>query len=204
MKSVKISKKKIIIIAVAAALLVAAVVLIIVFLPKNNAQKTVVAKVDHSYSELAKKESLSLSEAEKSLKDYAKTQTEDGFVYTKGKETVHIKTDAKGNVVYISYNNALTQEEKAEITDFNESMIQIGDEESAVLALLEKDAYVYNLKTINDEGKKLHIYYYGWTGSEAILELVFTDGKLSYYTLNSDEIANKSDVDPQAMYGDNN
>lgn len=189
----KIGIKKIIIAAAVLLVVVAAVVAFIIFGGKKNV-KTVEVKVDQNYSEIIKKNDATFDQVDKSLKDFAKTQNGDETIYIKGSETIRVRADENGNVTYISYNNNLGDDVQVKLKDFNESMIKIGDSESDVLALLEKYDYIYNLKTINDEGKALHIYYYGWTSEKAILELVFTDGKLTYYTVNSQDIAAKSDV----------
>ena len=193
MKKLFNNKKKLTIIIAVVLVAIIAAVLVALFFTKDK-PKAIVNKVDKSYSEILKKENLSLADLDKSLKDYSKEQKNDEIVYTKDNETVIVKTDENGNIVYLSYNKALSDDEQINIKSFNESMIKIGDNEQDVLKLLEEDSYIYNLNTINDEGKKLHIYYFGWTSKEAILELVFTDSKLTYYTLNSQDIASKSDA----------
>ena len=45
------------------------------------------------------------------------------------------------------------------------------------------------MRSANEDGQPLEIYCFGWNNGQAIIELVFTDGKLSYYTINSDEVA---------------
>ena len=186
--------KKIILLCAGAAAVIAACVLLIVFLGKSNAPKTVVNQVDTHYSELAKKESISKTDVEKALKDYAKLEEPESVTYTKGNESVVVKYDAQGNVTYLCYKNNLSSEEQVQLHDFNESMIQIGDKKEDVLDLLKQDQYIYQLKSLNDKAQKLEIYYYGWTSKEAILELVFTDDVLTYYTINSQSIAAKSNA----------
>ncbi|MBQ3432299.1 MAG: hypothetical protein IJG23_05885 [Clostridia bacterium] len=189
----KIGKKKLIIIAcVAIVLVIAALVLFFVF--QKSELKSVSAPVDENYSALIEKSELTMGDLEKSLKDYTKKEDGASTVFTKGDEVVKAKADSNGTITYISYNNYLPDDVQVKLKGFNESMIEIGQDEESVLKLLEKYDYVYNLKTANKGGQVLHIYYYGWTGSEAALELVFTDGKLTFYTINSDDIAEKSEA----------
>ena len=190
----KWGKKKCIIIGVIALVLIVAVVFAVIFLVNRNEPKTVTVKADENYAQLIEKPSAKLSDVEKSLKGYQKTEEGSYTVFTKGSESVKVKTDAAGNVTYIAYNNALSDDEQVKLKGFNESMIHIGDKEADVLKLLAKYDFIYHLKSTNKSGQKLHIYYYGWTSSEAALELVFIDGKLTYYTINADELAAKSDA----------
>lgn len=190
----KWGKKKCIIIGVIALVLIAAVVFAVIFLVNRNEPKTVTVKADENYAQLIEKPSAKLSDVEKSLKGYQKTEEGSYTVFTKGNESVKVKTDAAGTVTYIAYNNALSDDEQVKLKGFNESMIHIGDKEADVLKLLAKYDFIYHLKSTNKSGQKLHIYYYGWTSSEAALELVFIDGKLTYYTINADELAAKSDA----------
>ena len=57
-----------------------------------------------------------------------------------------VKSDAAGNVTYITYNNALSDNEQVKLKGFNESMIHIGDKEAEVLKLLAKYDFIYHLK----------------------------------------------------------
>ena len=190
----KWGKKKCIIIGIVALLLIAAVVLAVIFLTGNNEPKTVTVKSDAGYTKLIENESIKYSDVEKSLKDFQKSEQGSYTVFTKGSESVKVKSDAAGNVTYITYNNALSDKEQVKLKGFNESMIHIGDKEAEVLKLLAKYDFIYHLKSTNKNGQALHIYYYGWTSSEAALELVFIDGELTYYTINADELAAKSDA----------
>ena len=194
---VKFGKKKVAVAAVILVLVLAAAVTALVLFGGKTA-KTVQVTVDRNYSEVLKKDNPSAEEIDKALKAYAKEQTSEETVYTKGDETVRVRTDADGNVNYISYNRELGENEQVKLSKFNESMIKIGQSEEEVLSLLSNDNYIYNVKTVNDAGKPLHIFYYGWNNNQAILELVFTDAKLTYYTINSQDLATKSqapDVD---------
>ena len=193
MKKLLYNKKQLGLIISAVLVIIIAVVLVVFFVGKDE-PKTVVSKVDKNYSEIIKKENVSLTDLDKAFKDYSKEQKGKEIVYTKDNETGVVKTDENGAVTYLSYNKSMSEDEQIKLKDFNESMIKIGDSEDKVLKLLEGDSYIYNLKTINDEGQKLHIYYFGWTSKEAVLELVFTDSKLTYYTLNSQDIASKSNA----------
>ena len=190
----KWGKKKCIIIGIVALLLIAAVVLAVIFLAGNNEPKTVTVKSDAGYTKLIENESIKYSDVEKSLKDFQKSEQGSYTVFSKGNESVKVKSDAAGNVTYITYNNALSDNEQVKLKGFNESMIHIGDKEAEVLKLLAKYDFIYHLKSTNKNGQALHIYYYGWTSSEAALELVFIDGELTYYTINADELAAKSDA----------
>ena len=189
----KIGKKKLIIIgAVALAVIAAAVVLVIVFC--NKGLKTVENVVDQNYLKVAEKTDAAVGDFDKALGEFEKNESADETIYTKGDETVKIKTDANGKVTYLSYNKELSDDVQVKIGKFNESMIKIGDSREAVLKSFSNQDYTYYLKTTNKEGKDLQIYYYGWTGTEAAVEFVFTDGKLTYYTINSDDYAAKSDA----------
>ncbi|MBR0414157.1 MAG: hypothetical protein IJI67_03700 [Clostridia bacterium] len=189
----KIGKKKLIIIgAVALAVIAAAVVLVIVF--SNRGLKTVENVVDQNYLKVAEKTDAAVGDFDKALGEFEKSESADETIYTKGDETVKIKTDANGKVIYLSYNKELSDDVQVKIGKFNESMIKIGDSREAVLKSFANQDYTYYLKTTNKEGKDLQIYYYGWTGTEAAVEFVFTDGKLTYYTINSDDYAAKSDA----------
>ncbi len=190
----KWGKKKCMIIGIVALLLIAAVVLAVIFLAGNNEPKTVTVKSDAGYTKLIENESIKYSDVEKSLKDFQKSEQGSYTVFSKGNESVKVKSDAAGNVTYITYNNALSDNEQVKLKGFNESMIHIGDKEAEVLKLLAKYDFIYHLKSTNKNGQALHIYYYGWTSSEAALELVFIDGELTYYTINADELAAKSDA----------
>ena len=190
----KWGKKKCMIIGIVALLLIAAVVLAVIFLAGNNEPKTVTVKSDAGYTKLIENESIKYSDVEKSLKDFQKSDQGSYTVFSKGNESVKVKSDAAGNVTYITYNNALSDNEQVKLKGFNESMIHIGDKEAEVLKLLAKYDFIYHLKSTNKNGQALHIYYYGWTSSEAALELVFIDGELTYYTINADELAAKSDA----------
>ena len=190
----KWGKKKCMIIGIVALLLIAAVVLAVIFLAGNNEPKTVTVKSDAGYTKLIENESIKYSDVEKSLKDFQKSDQGSYTVFSKGNESVKVKCDAASNVTYITYNNALSDNEQVKLKGFNESMIHIGDKEAEVLKLLAKYDFIYHLKSTNKNGRALHIYYYGWTSSEAALELVFIDGELTYYTINADELAAKSDA----------
>ena len=190
----KWGKKKCMIIGIVALVLIAAVVLAVIFLAGNNEPKVVTVKSDAGYTKLIENESIKYSDVEKSLKDFQKSEQGSYTVFSKGNESVKVKSDAAGNVTYITYNNALSDNEQVKLKGFNESMIHIGDKEAEVLKLLAKYDFIYHLKSTNKNGQALHIYYYGWTSSEAALELVFIDGKLTYYTINADELAAKSDA----------
>lgn len=190
----KWGKKKCMIIGIVALVLIAAVVLAVIFLAGNNEPKIVTVKSDAGYTKLIENESIKYSDVEKSLKDFQKSEQGSYTVFSKGNESVKVKSDAAGNVTYITYNNALSDNEQVKLKGFNESMIHIGDKEVEVLKLLAKYDFIYHLKSTNKNGQALHIYYYGWTSSEAALELVFIDGELTYYTINADELAAKSDA----------
>ena len=190
----KWGKKKCMIIGIVALVLIAAVVLAVIFLAGNNEPKIVTVKSDAGYTKLIENESIKYSDVEKSLKDFQKSEQGSYTVFSKGDESVKVKSDAAGNVTYITYNNALSDNEQVKLKGFNESMIHIGDKEVEVLKLLAKYDFIYHLKSTNKNGQALHIYYYGWTSSEAALELVFIDGELTYYTINADELAAKSDA----------
>lgn len=190
----KWGKKKCIFIGIVALVLIAAVVLAVIFLAGNNEPKIVTVKSDVGYTKLIENESIKYSDVEKSLKDFQKSEQGSYTVFSKGNESVKVKSDAAGNVTYITYNNALSDNEQVKLKGFNESMIHIGDKEADVLKLLAKYDFIYHLKSTNKNGQALHIYYYGWTSSEAALELVFIDGELTYYTINADELAAKSDA----------
>lgn len=190
----KWGKKKCMIIGIVALVLIAAVVLAVIFLAGNNEPKIVTVKSDAGYTKLIENESIKYSDVEKSLKDFQKSEQGSYTVFSKGDESVKVKSDAAGNVTYITYNNALSDNEQVKLKGFNESMIHIGDKEAEVLKLLAKYDFIYHLKSTNKNGQALHIYYYGWTSSEAALELVFIDGELTYYTINADELAAKSDA----------
>ena len=190
----KWGKKKCIIIGIVALVLIAAVVLAVIFLTGSNEPKIVTVKSDAGYTKLIENESIKYSDVEKSLKDFQKSEQGSYTVFSKGNESVKVKSDAAGNVTYITYNNALSDNEQVKLKGFNESMIHIGDKEAEVLKLLAKYDFIYHLKSTNKNGQALHIYYYGWTSSEAALELVFIDGELTYYTINADELAAKSDA----------
>ena len=173
----KFGKTKIVVcIAVIVAIIAAA--LIIVFLNSAPKRSVNVAKAK-SYTELLKKDDLNIASVQKALSDYETSELENEKVFTKGDVTIHVKTDDAGKVNYLSYKQELGDGVVSKIGSFNESQIKIGDDEQKVLSLLSKYNYVYNLKTTNEDGKRLDIYYYGWTGEKAMLELVFTDGKLS-------------------------
>ena len=190
----KWGKKKCMIIGIVALVLIAAVVLAVIFLTGSNEPKIVTVKSDAGYTKLIENESIKYSDVEKSLKDFQKSEQGSYTVFSKGNESVKVKSDAAGNVTYITYNNALSDNEQVKLKGFNESMIHIGDKEVEVLKLLAKYDFIYHLKSTNKNGQALHIYYYGWTSSEAALELVFIDGDLTYYTINADELAAKSDA----------
>ena len=190
----KWGKKKCMIIGIVALVLIAAVVLAVIFLTGSNEPKIVTVKSDAGYTKLIENESIKYSDVEKSLKDFQKSEQGSYTVFSKGDESVKVKSDAAGNVTYITYNNALSDNEQVKLKGFNESMIHIGDKEAEVLKLLAKYDFIYHLKSTNKNGQALHIYYYGWTSSEAALELVFIDGELTYYTINADELAAKSDA----------
>ena len=190
----KWGKKKCMIIGIVALVLIAAVVLAVIFLTGSNEPKIVTVKSDAGYTKLIENESIKYSDVEKSLKDFQKSEQGSYTVFSKGNESVKVKSDAAGNVTYITYNNALSDNEQVKLKGFNESMIHIGDKEVEVLKLLAKYDFIYHLKSTNKNGQALHIYYYGWTSSEAALELVFIDGELTYYTINADELAAKSDA----------
>ena len=190
----KWGKKKCMIIGIVALVLIAAVVLAVILLAGNNEPKIVTVKSDAGYTKLIENESIKYSDVEKSLKDFQKSEQGSYTVFSKGNESVKVKSDAAGNVTYITYNNALSDNEQVKLKGFNESMIHIGDKEVEVLKLLAKYDFIYHLKSTNKNGQALHIYYYGWTSSEAALELVFIDGELTYYTINADELAAKSDA----------
>ena len=190
----KWGKKKCMIIGIVALVLIAAVVLAVIFLAGNNEPKIVTVKSDAGYTKLIENESIKYSDVEKSLKDFQKSEQGSYTVFSKGDESVKVKSDAAGNVTYITYNNALSDNEQVKLKGFNESMMHIGDKEAEVLKLLAKYDFIYHLKSTNKNGQALHIYYYGWTSSEAALELVFIDGELTYYTINADELAAKSDA----------
>lgn len=190
----KWGKKKCMIIGIVALVLIAAVVLAVIFLTGSNEPKIVTVKSDAGYTKLIENESIKYSDVEKSLKDFQKSEQGSYTVFSKGNESVKVKSDAAGNVTYITYNNALSDNEQVKLKGFNESMIHIGDKEAEVLKLLAKYDFIYHLKSTNKNGQALHIYYYGWTSSEAALELVFIDGELTYYTINADELAAKSDA----------
>ncbi|MBQ3432501.1 MAG: hypothetical protein IJG23_06935 [Clostridia bacterium] len=190
----KWGKKKCIMIGIIALLVIVATVLAIVFFVNRNEPKTVSVKSDAGYTKLIENESIKYGDVEKALKDFQKSEEGSYTVFTKGNESVKVKSDAAGAVTYIAYNNALGDDEQVKLKGFNESMIHIGDKEEDVLKLLAKYDFIYHLKSTNKNGQALHIYYYGWTSSEAALELVFIDGELTYYTINADELAAKSDA----------
>ena len=182
----KLGKTKIVV-CIAVIVAIIAAVLVIVFVnsaPKRNVN---VAKAQ-SYTELLKKDELNIADVQKELSDYEMGEVEGEKIFTKGDVTIHVKTDNAGKVNYLSYKQELGDDVVSKIGSFNESQIKIGDDEQKVLSLLNKYNYVYNLKTTNEDGKRLDIYYYGWTGEKAMLELVFTEGKLSYYTINSSDL----------------
>ena len=189
----KAGKKKFIIIGIVAIAIIAlGITLICVF--SSNELKTVEVKTDTGYTKTLKKDDSTLKEVESALQGYTKSEDGSYTVFSKGKETVKVKTGADGKVNYISYNNELPNDVQVKVKGFNESMIKIGDNEKDVQKIMEPYDFIYHLKTSNKKGQQLHIYYYGWTGSEAALELVFIDGKLTYYTIHSDELAAKSEA----------
>ena len=184
----KLGKTKIALISVAVIVLIAAVLLFIFIKP---AKKSVQINKSEGYSKIIDKEDLNIADVEKSLSDYnvSEAEAENEKIFAKDDVTIHIKADKNGKVTYMSYKQELGSDVVSNIGSFNESMIKIGDKEEQVLSKLSKYNYIYNLKTTNEDGKPLHIYYYGWTSEKAILELVFTDGVLTYYTINSNEVA---------------
>ena len=186
----KIGKTKLVI-SIAVVIAIIAAVLAIVFLKNPSVsptKKAAIAKAQTGYNDIIKNKDLNIATVEKSFPDYEVTQLEGEKIFTKGDVTIHVKSDKDGNVTYISYKQELEDGVVSKLGSFNEDQIKIGDDEQKVLSLLSKYKYVYNLKTTNEEGKSLDIYYYGWTGEKAMLELVFTDGKLSYYTINSSDL----------------
>lgn len=182
----KLGKTKIALISVAVIVLIAVVLLFIFVKP---AKKSVHINKAAGYADILKKEDLDIAAAEKSLSDYEVSEAEGEKIFTKDDVTIHIKSDPNGKVTYLSYKQNLGSDVVSNIDSFNESMIKIGDKEDKVLSTLSKYNYIYNLQTTNEDGKPLHIYYYGWTSEKAILELVFTDGVLTYYTINSSDVA---------------
>lgn len=186
----RFGKKKTIAFSACLIVLLAAVIIAII-VAANSELKNVAVEKDAGYSAIASDTSLTKDKASNALKGYNKTEENGGSTYTKDNVTIHIKTDAGGKVTYKSYKKDLGNNVQSKISGFNESMIKIGMTEESALKKLAKYSYVYNLTTQNNQGKPLHIYYYGWTGEKAVLELVFTDGKLTYYTINSDEVAAK-------------
>ncbi|MBQ6381213.1 MAG: hypothetical protein IJJ41_06420 [Clostridia bacterium] len=190
----KYGKKKIIVCAIVAIVVIALAVTACIMLFGKHELKTIENKVDESYSQVVEKKDAAADDFDKALIDYEKSENGNEIVYTKGTETVKIKKDKAGKITYLSYTNNLPDDVQVKVKDFNESMIKIGDKEADVLKLLNKNEFVYQLKTKNEKEEDLHIYYYGWTGKEAALELVFHAGKLSYYAIHSDELAAKSDA----------
>lgn len=186
----KFGKKKTIIFAVSLFVILAAAIVIICFLA-GSGQKNVSVEKSEGYASVAAQSSLTEAEVDKKLSGYTKTESAGSATYTKDKEKIQIKTDSNGKVIYKSYEKEMGDNEQAKIGNFNESKIKIGMEEKKVLALLSKYNYVYNLIATDSAGKPLHIFYYGWTGSKAALELVFTAGKLTYYTINSADLAHE-------------
>lgn len=182
----KLGKTKIVV-CIAVIVAVIAAVLVIVFVNSAPKRSVNVAK-EQSYTELIKKDELNITAVQKALSDYEMGEVEGEKIFTKGDVTIHVKTDEAGKVNYLSYKQELGSGVVSKIGSFNESQIKIGDDEQKVLSLLSKYNYVYNLRTTDEDGKRLDIYYYGWTGEEAMLELVFTNGKLSYYTINSSDL----------------
>lgn len=182
----KLGKTKIVV-CIAVIVAIIAAVLIIVFVNSSPKKSVSVAKTQN-YTDLLKKDDLNIAAVQKALSDYEVSETANEKVFTKGDITIHAKTDNAGKVNYLSYKQELGTGVVSKISSFNESKIKIGDDEQKVLSLLSKYNYVYNLKTTNEDGKRLDIYYYGWTGEKAMLELVFTDSKLSYYTINSSDL----------------
>ena len=189
----QIGKKKLIAVIVAVVAVIAlAVVLILVF--SNKEPKTIQNEIDANYVQLVDNKDATASDIDKALSEYEKTEKSDVTVYTKGNETVKVKTDKEGNITYLCYNNQLADDVQVKLDSFNESKLKIGDKMADVLSLLKNDKYIYHLRTTNEEGQALEIYYYGWTSKEAVLELVFTDGKLTYYTINNGDLAVQSDA----------
>ncbi len=187
----KIGKTKIVVCIAVIVAIIAAVLLIVFLKSPSSPTKTngaAVAKAQSNYNDILNKDDLDIAAVEKELSDYEKSELAGEKVFTKGDITIHVKTDKDGKVNYLSYKQELGSGVVSKIGSFNESQIKIGDDEQKVLSLLSKYKYVYNLKTTNEDGKRLDIYYYGWTGEKAMLELVFTDGKLSYYTINSSDL----------------
>lgn len=186
----KLGKTKLVV-CIAVIIAIIAAVFVIVFLKSPSVspfKNSVVAKAQTGYGEMLKKDELAISEVEKAFSDYEVTDLEGEKVFSKGDVTIHAKSDKNGKVTYLSYRQELGNGVVSKLGSFNEEQIKIGDDEQKVLSLLSKYKYVYNLKTTNEDGKRLDIYYYGWTGEKAMLELVFTEGKLSYYTINSSEL----------------
>ena len=186
----KIGKTKLVV-CIAVVIAVIAAVAVIVFFKSPSVsptKKAAVAKAQTGYSDIIKKDEANLSEVEKAFSDYEVSELDGEKVFTKDDIIIHVKSDKDGKVTYISYKQELPKGTVSKLGSFNEDKIKIGDDEQKVLSLLSKYNYIYNLKTTNEEGKSLDIYYYGWTGEKAMLELVFTDGKLSYYTINSSDL----------------
>ena len=189
----KIGKKKLIIIcSVIGAVLIAAAGIGIYFAVRGP--KNIEIERNESYTQLEQKEDLALNEVEASLEGYTKEEDGAFTVFTKGNESVKVKVNDKGEITYMSYNMELDDSVQSKIDDFSEDSIKYGDKESDVLKLLSDYNYIYNLKAETKDGHQIHIYHYGWTSQNAMLELNFTDGVLVYYTINSSSIAAKSNA----------
>lgn len=186
-----LSKKKILIGSLVLLIILIVGVCLFFFLRGGTkSAKSVTVQVDTQYSELMKKDKITGTELDKALKGYEKSTDGNKTVYTKDKQSVKVETDANGEVIFISYNTALSDTEKAEVkSTFNESQMKIGDDENTVLELLKNDEFIYHMRSKNEEGLPLEIYCYGWNNGQAIIELVFTEGKLSYYKINSEDVA---------------
>lgn len=195
-----ISKKKLLISAlIICAVIITAVVLICVFTGRNTF-KNVKAELNENYASIAESKNISADEADKSLSGYEKSVTEDEkgnktITYSSQDDTITIKTDKSGKITYKSYSKNFNKNEQSDISGFNEKQIKIGMKKENVLKHFSKENYIYNVVT-SENGKPLEIYYYGWMGDEqqAMVELVFKDGSLSYYTINNPDFLEKSEL----------
>ena len=143
----KIGKKRLIWICAALVIAVVAVIAVLLIV-KGGEPKTITVSADESYAKVAQKEDLSFDELKKSLEGYSESKENNTTVFTKGNETVKVKTNQKGDITFMSYQNALSDDVQVKVRDFNESMIKIGDDEQAVLNMLGQQDYIYCLKTL--------------------------------------------------------
>ncbi len=192
-------KKRFIFACILCAVIVAAVVLFCIF-NSRNAYKNVTAELNETYASIAVNKNTSADEVGESLSGYEKNESEDEkgnktITYSSQDDTITIKTDASGKITYKSYSKNFNKNEQSTISGFNEEQIKIGMAEEDVLKCFNHENYVYNVVT-SENGKPLEIYYYGWMGGEqqAMVQLVFKDGVLSYYTINNPDFLEKSEL----------